>query len=436
MGERRHSRWVWGCLGALLATLVIVLVVGMGMLGVWAVRQRWGTSPSFTSTVRASVSSSPAPTLSGDVEKLALRADEEDQLVEAVYAKVNPGVVNIRVLSRVKAPQITVPELPQIPGFPPLQIPTPQAPKEFYQGGQGSGFVYDAQGHIVTNNHVVAGADEIQVTFADGTEVPATVVGTDPDSDLAVLQVDPQAVELHPLTLGDSDALKVGQRVIAIGNPFGLEGTLTTGVISALGRNLPVNPALAAAGPTYTIPDVIQTDAAINPGNSGGPLLDLHGRVVGVTFQIESPAHASAGIGFAIPVNIVKQVVPVLITQGHYEHPWLGIEGTTLTRELVDAANLPVKHGALVVKVMQGSPAEKAGLRGSDRQVKIHGQSVPVGGDIITAIDDQPVRRMEDLIGYLYRKTQVGQTVTLTIVRDGQTKKVRVTLAARPKQQR
>jgi S1-C subfamily serine protease len=344
--------------------------------------------------------------------------------LEQIYDRVSPSVVNIQVVQRVTAASA----VPEIPGFPFV----PSVPQE--QGGLGSGFVWDKQGHIVTNNHVVAEADEITVVFADGTRVPGTVVGTDPDSDLAVVKVDLPADRLQPVEVADSKQVKVGQLAIAIGNPFGLQGTMTVGIVSALGRYLPVQS--SSQGPSYTIPDIIQTDAPINPGNSGGVLVNDEGNVVGVTAAIESPVQANAGIGFAIPSVIVQKVVPVLIEQGHYDHPWLGISGLALLPELREAMKLdPDQQGILIADVTPDSPADKAGLRGSDRQIEIDGQPTRVGGDVIVAIDGQPVRDFEDLVAYLVRETNVGQAVTLTVLRNDKEEAIQVELAARPKQE-
>jgi 2-alkenal reductase len=305
------------------------------------------------------------------------------------------------------------------------------------QQGLGSGFVWDNQGHIVTNNHVVDGADQIRVTFADGTTVDAKRVGNDPNSDLAVIQVDVPAGQLHPVTLADSSQVKVGQLAIAIGNPYGLSGTMTSGIISALSRTLPVglDSANFGAGPTYSIPDIIQTDASINPGNSGGVLVDDQGQLIGVTAAIQSTTGANAGIGFVIPANIVKKVVPALIQNGKVEHSWMGISGVTLTPDLVQEANLPEnQQGVLVVEVSSGSPAEKAGLRGGSQGSSANNQSVPMGGDVITAIDGQVVTRFEDLVSYLFNQTEVGQTVKLTVLRGGQQQTLDLTLGAQPSQ--
>jgi S1-C subfamily serine protease len=345
-------------------------------------------------------------------------ADIETQILTSVYKQVNPSVVNIQVTKQVQVQD-------------PFGFFGNQQPGGSIEQGQGSGFVYDAQGHIITNNHVVADATQVEVTFYDDVTLPATVVATDPGSDLAVIKVNADASELHPVSLADSSQLEVGQRAIAIGNPFGLEGTLTSGIVSALGRSLP------ASNSDFVIPDIIQTDAAINPGNSGGPLLNERGEVIGVTTAIVPGSGPNGqgsflGVGFAVPVNIVKQVAPALITDGHYEHPWLGISGTTLGPDLAKALNLSVQRGVLVVQVVGDSPADKAGLQGSGKTVSFEGQDVPAGGDVITGIDGQPVNKFDDLLSYLTDHTQVGQDITLTVLRDGQQQTLNVTLDARP----
>jgi 2-alkenal reductase len=323
-----------------------------------------------------------------------------------IYERVNPSVVNIQVLQR------------------------GSAGGSFGQGA-GSGFVWDNQGHIVTNNHVVAGADEIEVTFSDGTTVPAERVGTDPYSDLAVLKADvPSGVP--PLTLADSTQVKVGQLAIAIGNPFGLEGTMTVGIVSAVGRSLPAG-SIEQTGAAFSIPDVIQTDAPINPGNSGGVLVNAAGKVTGVTAAIESPVQANAGIGFAIPSATVQQVVPDLIQKGSHEHAWLGVLATTLTPELAQAMNLPAgQRGVLLIEVTEGSPAAQAGLRASQESTTIDGQPVQVGGDVITAIDGETIESMDELIAYLSSRTRAGQVVSLSLLRGGEATSLEVALAARP----
>ena len=353
-------------------------------------------------------------------------ATGERYSLETLYERVNPSVVNIIAILRVDAQ-------PFAPG-PELPFPfAPQEPEDPVQRGEGSGFVYDREGHIITNNHVVAGADELWVTFANDVSVVATVVGTDPDSDLAVIKVDLDPSDLRPLPLADSDAIKVGQQVVAIGNPFGLQGTMTSGIISALGRLLPAG-GITAGGGRYTIPDIIQTDAAINPGNSGGPLLNLQGQVIGVNTAIESPVQGSSGVGFAVPASMVRKVTPLLIEQGYYQHPWLGASLLILDPSLDEALKLPTgQRGVLIVGVTEGSPAERAGLRPAEGTVQAEGESLPTGGDIIIAIDGDPVNKFDDLISYLIRRTEVGQRVRLSILREGELHQVDVTLAARPK---
>ncbi len=347
-------------------------------------------------------------------------ADVEERLVANIYERVAPSVVHIRVVRRVSGAERPRFEIPGWPGL-------PEGPDDFYQRGEGSGFVWDRDGHVITNYHVVQHAEEVEVTFFDGSTVSAEIVGTDPDSDLAVLRVDRSADRLFPVTLADSDEVFVGQRAIAIGNPFGQEWTLTTGVVSALGRTLP------SGTSSFSIPAMIQTDAAINPGNSGGPLLDRDGRVVGVNTMILSRDQVSAGVGFAIPGRIVEQVVPVLIEEGSYTYAWLGIVGQDLERETALAMDLPAdQRGALVVEVVDESPAEDAGLEGSDRRISQNGVELQVGGDIIVAIEGQPVRTMDDLIVYLVEETQPGDRVTVDILRGAREMAVEVTLGRRP----
>lgn len=328
-------------------------------------------------------------------------------------------MVNIDVVEQAQA---------TLPGFSGL-LPTPGGQQ--YSGAQGSGFVWDKSGDIVTNNHVVSGSQSISVTFSDGTTVPATVVGTDPDSDLAVIKVNVPAQQLQPVQLADSTQLKVGQLAVAIGNPFGLQGTMTVGFISGLGRLLPANE--NAVGATYNIPEIIQTDAPINPGNSGGVLLNDAGLVIGVTSAIATQSGSSSGVGFAIPSAIVQNVAPSLIKDGHYDHPWLGISVTSLTPDINKAMNLNSdQRGALVQQVSANSPAEKTGLQPSQNQVTINGVQIAVGGDVITAFGNQTIKSSDDLVTYLAELGSIGQTVTLTVLRNGKEIQVPVTLAARP----
>jgi serine protease Do len=355
--------------------------------------------------------------------------DALEARLEQIYTGVNPSVVNIQVVQEAGAlPQ----DHPDVPGFP-LDPSLPQG--QLPQQGLGSGFVWDREGHIVTNNHVVDGATKVTVTFLDNTTALAEVVGTDPNSDLAVIKVDLPPEKLNPVQMADSTQVRVGQLAVAIGNPFGLEGSMTVGFVSALGRSLPVASSNMLAA-TYTIPDIIQTDAPINPGNSGGVLVNDEGLVMGVPTAIESPVRANAGIGFAVPSAIVQRVVPALIEDGYYEYPWLGISGTSLNSELAQAMDLEAdQRGVLVVAVISDSPAGEAGLRASEQQVELAGGQAQIGGDVIVAIDGQPVTEFDDLVTYLARSTSVGQAVNLSILRDGREETVRVTLAVRPQQE-
>ena len=292
----------------------------------------------------------------------------------------------------------------------------------------GTGFVIDKQGHIVTNNHVVDGADQIEVNFLDGTIVEAKVVGLDPDSDLAVLSVDVPADELTPVTFADSDALFIGETTLAIGSPFGQRWTLTTGIISALGRTI------QGLNTDFSVGAVIQTDAAINPGNSGGPLLNLNGELIGVNSQIASESRANAGIGFAIPSNLVKRVSSDLISKGNVDYSYLGISsGPETSLTIMNALNLPNNlRGVIVSDVSAQGPAGQAGLQAPGSTRVINGERVPTSADIITAIDGQPVTGMSSLVSYLASKTSPGQVINLTVWREGQEINLPVTLGSRP----
>ncbi|GAB4505563.1 MAG: trypsin-like peptidase domain-containing protein [Anaerolineales bacterium] len=303
-------------------------------------------------------------------------------------------------------------------------------------GSLGSGFVFDAQGHIVTNYHVVEGARQVEVDFTSGYKAYGTVIGTDLDSDLAVVKVDAPASELFPLSLGDSNSLKVGQTVVAIGNPFGLSGTMTTGIVSALGRTLE-SQREAPGGNYFTAGDIIQTDAAINPGNSGGPLFNLNGEVIGVNRAIRTTAMTStgepvnSGIGFAISINIVKRVVPVLIETGKYDYPYLGISSVDeLSLAEIEALGLKSYTGAYVTGVASNGPAAKAGIRAGEQTTSQAG--LAAGGDLIIAIDGQPVLRFDDLLKYLINEKSPGDTVVLTVLRGEEKLDIPVTLGKRP----
>jgi S1-C subfamily serine protease len=310
----------------------------------------------------------------------------------------------------------------------------------------GSGFVYDKEGHIITNNHVVAGGSgDLDVTFLDGTVYDARLIGSDPYSDLAVLKVEEDVPrdKLVPLPLGNSSTLKIGQPVAAVGNPFGLSGSITEGIISGLGRSLPSSvpqdptipqldvPSLPAP-PAFSIPDIIQTDAAINPGNSGGPLLNMKGEVIGINTAIFSNTGSSSGVGFAIPSNMIQKVVPSLITTGSYTHPYIGITGLDITPEIAEAMGLQEARGFLVTDVTAEGPAAEAGVQGGDLLADINGREIELGGDVILEIDNQTVRKIDDILTYLEREKQVGDIVQLTVLRDGQLQEIPVTLAARP----
>ncbi|MFL6477151.1 MAG: S1C family serine protease [Nitrososphaera sp.] len=302
----------------------------------------------------------------------------------------------------------------------------------------GSGFIYDKSGHIITNYHVIAGSggNDVSITFLDGTVYRATIVGTDQYSDLAVLHVedDVPADKLIPLPLGNSSALRVGQEVVAIGNPFGLSGSMTEGIVSGLNRLIPVyqDSLSDVAAPAFNIPNVIQTDAAINPGNSGGPLLDMQGEVIGINSAIFSTTGGSAGVGFAIPSDAIANIAPVLIEKGTYQHPWLGVSGIDMTPEIAEAIGLGEPKGFLVIDVAPGGPAANAGIQGGDTPTQLNGMEIALGGDVILAINDKDIRKIDDMLGYLQQATEVGETVTLTIWRDGQVTQTNVTLGARP----
>jgi len=291
------------------------------------------------------------------------------------------------------------------------------------ENSEGSGFVYSSRGHIITNEHVVDDANRVRVTLTDGTTHNARIVGTDQNTDLAVLKIDKTGLE--PLELGNLSEVSVGQTAVAIGNPFGLRGTMTSGIVSQKGRMLPT-------GTGFSVPNVLQTDAAINPGNSGGPLLNVEGEVVGVNTAIESRTGTFSGIGFAIPVNVVKNVVPEIINENNdFEYPWLGVSGFSVSPAIANEMNLSRASGFLVVTVVEDGPAHQAGLRGGNRTVEINGQEVDVGGDVITGIDGRNMTGIGDILVYLQSEPEVGDTVNVTILRNGERQHVPVTLGSR-----
>jgi putative serine protease PepD len=291
--------------------------------------------------------------------------------------------------------------------------------------GTGSGFMVDDRGYILTNNHVVENADSLEVTLADKSKVPAKLIGRDPNNDLAVIRVSLPREKLTPLRLGDSAQLQVGQMAIAIGNPFGLDRTITRGVVSALGRSL-------KADTGRQIRNVIQTDAAINPGNSGGPLLNSRGEVIGINTAIFTPSGGSVGIGFAIPVNTAKKLLPELIARGRASHPWLGISGLDITPGLARTLNLSVKGGVMIAQVAPGGPAARAGLRGSQRRVRVGNFMLTVGGDIIVALDGQKIGTVDDLTAFLDEQKKAGDDVRVDVLRDDKPTSVVVKLGELP----
>lgn len=340
-----------------------------------------------------------------------------------IYDRVLPSVVTINVARTVSQPEFQRPNLP---------FNQDEPEQKFQERVAGSGFIWDTDGHIITNNHVIESADVIRVLFSNGTSVLAELVGADAASDLAVLKVQVPASMLKPIEVMDSTKVKVGQIAIAIGNPFQLSGSMTAGIISGIGRSLAIDSS-NADGLYYSIPDIIQTDAAINPGNSGGPLVDIEGRLIGVTTAIESPVRANSGIGYVVPSIIVQKVIPILISEGYYQQPWIGISGTDMVPELAVLMDLDAgQQGALVIEITAGSPADDAGLIGSSVQAEVDGREVRVGGDVITGVDGQSINDFEGLVAFLARYAMVGQTINLDVLRDGAELEIQLTLAARP----
>jgi 2-alkenal reductase len=322
-----------------------------------------------------------------------------ESTLSSLYKEVNPGVVNIRVYVE----------------------------REGMTGqGAGSGFILDDDGHIVTNNHVVAQADRVTTIFHNGIEAEGEIIGADDDSDLAIIKVDQMPDDAHPLSLADSDDVIAGDWAVAIGNPFSLGGSMSLGIVSAVGRAIP-------SGTTpFRIPQSIQTDAAINPGNSGGPLLNVEGDVIGVNAQIASGGtRANAGVGFAIPSNVVRLVAPSLIENGAYDWPWLGVTGGSINLMLQQANDLEAQQGAYIAQVANGGPAEEAGLRGATGTQEIDGREIPIGGDVVVEADGQPIVDFNDLLAYVAFQ-QPGDTIELTVLRDGERQTFTVELIARP----
>lgn len=358
------------------------------------------SAPSFAAQpTSAPITFAPPPVLPAN----APDPKESDNVLVAMYAQVLPGVVSIN---------------------------TGQA--------LGSGFVFDNNGHVVTNNHVVDGSSEVEVDFPSGFKARGTVIGTSADADIAVIKVDAPADQIHPLAIGDSSQLQVGQTVVAIGNPFGLNGTMTVGIVSALGRTQPSTQ--SSQGGFFSNGDIIQTDAAINPGNSGGPLFNINGEVVGVNQSIltenvnqTTGTASNSGVGFSISINLVKRVATGLIQNGSYDFPYLGIEfRSDLSLDQIQALGLQNYIGAYVESVTPGGPADKAGIRGGTQNTS--DPNLKAGGDLIIAADGQPIQTFDSLLSYLYTKKSPGDTVVLTILRGGQKQDVTVTLGKRPSQ--
>ena len=306
-----------------------------------------------------------------------------------------------------------------------VRIDVQQTDEVLGVNGVGSGFVFDNSGHVITNSHVVANSGKIIVTFLDGRSYSAELTGADPFTDIAVLAVDADPALLRPLPVGDSSALKVGMQIAAIGNPFGLSGSMTAGIVSQLGRLLP-----QSSG--FSIPDVIQTDAAINPGNSGGPLLNMKGEVVGINTAIQSATGEFTGVGFAVPSKTISKIVPKLIQDGTYLHPWVGISGRDIDPDLAMLLGLQDARGFLVVTVVEGSPADKAGLKGSTETKEINGVEYLVGGDVILSVDGKTVREIDDILIHLQREKSVGDEMVLEILRDGRITNFVIMLEERP----
>jgi S1-C subfamily serine protease len=379
------------------AGLAVAVVAGLG--GLSKKSSDGVTLPTYTTTVRE-VAQSSFPT--------------KGLTVHQIYERAAPGVVQVTSTSLVRQ------QNPADPFFGPFAQPQSQAEKAL-----GSGFVIDKAGHIVTNYHVVAGARSVQVSFSDNESMRAKLVGADPSSDVAVLQVNAHARALKPLVLGNSDTVQVGDPVAAIGNPFGLDRSITTGIVSALQR-----PITAPNG--FTIDHVIQTDAALNHGNSGGPLLNAEGQVIGVNSQIQTAGgDGNVGIGFAIPVNTVRQVAAQLIKNGRVEHPFLGIEGKPVSPEIARLFRLPAQHGVLVARVCSRSGAAAAGLKAATNDVVVSGESWPLGGDLIVKVDGVPVLSTDQLRSLIESK-KPGQTVSVQLFRSGKEQTVNVKLGRQP----
>jgi 2-alkenal reductase len=395
---------------------LITVAAGSALFSGGSAEQVWGGARNQTIARPAQILPTPTPRPLTVVQPPPGGVDYETAVLTNIYEQVNPSVVNISIYALGSSLHNEV-----IPGL---------DPDNLFPTSGGSGFVWDADGHIVTNQHVIEGADRIVVKFSDGTMSVAEVVGADVDSDLAVLRIDPTGYTLLPVLRGNLDDVRVGQRVAAIGNPFGFEGTLTSGIVSAIGRSIP-------SRASFSIPASIQTDAPINPGNSGGPLLNERGEVIGVNAQIRSEERANSGVGFAIPISIVERVIPALIANGEYQHPYIGISGATFSPICANLLGYdPTLRGAIVVDVLRGTPAARAGLLGGTSDLESDYPDIcpqRQGGDMIVAVNDLPVTSFDDVLSFLQRFTSPGDTVDFTVLRDGEALRIAVTLAARPR---
>ena len=386
----------------------------------------------WNSTSITAAAANAAPVQLHNAQSLPVDASllKDQAALSNLYSHVSNSVVNIQVVTT--GQEVGNGQLPQFPQLP--SLPNDQLPSQPQQG-QGSGWIYDNEGHIITNNHVVENADKVTVVFNNGFWADAEVVARDPQADLAVIKVTPPAgYDWQPLPLAADDSLLVGHSVIALGTPFGYANTMTTGIVSALDRDFPTGD---FGQNRYTLPEVIQTDAAINPGNSGGPLLNLAGEVVGVNFAIESPVRGNSGVGFSIPVSIVRRVVPELIKNGKFTYPYLGLSGRTIDQEVAHQLKLDnTQLGVYVASVVDGGPAAKAGIKGAEADnAPLDTQALPTlpsGGDIVTAINGEKVRHFEDMVAYLVTKASPGQTVKLSILRGGKPMEIEVVLGERP----
>jgi serine protease Do len=426
---------------ALLPSLALAACSPVAAIGgVIAQSQNTGlVQPAAASSAQTSAGSAVSKTSSSSNVSTSNTGDlaATEATYESVYQAVSPSVVEINVIEGASTASSSSGSFGRVTPFGNGSNPFSGGATTQATQALGSGVIWDTQGHIVTNNHVVSGASSITVTFSDGTTLDAKLVGADPNADLAVIQVSAPANLLVPIQLADTSTVKVGEIAIAIGNPYGLNGTMTTGIVSGLERSLPtgLDNTTSQSGPVYNIPDIIQTDASINPGNSGGALVDISGKLIGITAAIESGSGSNSGIGFVIPAEIVQKVAPALISTGSYKHPYLGIAGTDMTAAIATAMGLSVTmRGALVETVSAGGPAAKAGLQASTQQAVIDGQQALVGGDVITAIDSQPVVTFNDLGSYLVLHTDAGEAVTLTILRGGKSMTVQVTTGIAPQQ--